>query len=142
MNTRFGLLFVRFVYWLGVLLDAGAAILLMFPSLNARFSGWDSFDLSAAFVSTTGTAAALMWGWTALLAWGSHRPVERRALLLLTAVPVLVGMITTRVLEARSAGGLWPSNFVQPVLFILFLAAFFIAGHLRQTSQAGTALTV
>jgi hypothetical protein len=41
--------------------------------------------------------AALMAGWTGLLVWGSRRPVERKAVLLLTVWPVVIGLAAAGV---------------------------------------------
>lgn len=41
--------------------------------------------------------APLMIGWTILLFWASRRPVERKAILLITAYPVVAGYILLNV---------------------------------------------
>jgi hypothetical protein len=126
MKTR--LLFLHTAYWIGILLDAGAAILLMFPSLSAVFYHWSTYQASPALGDIAGEAAALMWGWTFLLYWADRKPVERRGVLLLTVFPVLFGLMATRLLDVRSGLISWfPAGMVQPALVVLFLAAYFTA---------------
>ncbi len=95
-NKQFWL---RLSYWSGAVIDALAALLLTFPSLNAWFSGYDPIATSPAFRAANAPAAALMWGWTLLLLWADRRPLERRGVLGLTIFPVLAWMIAARFLE-------------------------------------------
>jgi len=52
------------------------------------------------FRTPMGLAASLMLGWTFLLLWGYRKPVERKALLLLTIFPVITGLLLTAVYQA------------------------------------------
>ena len=116
---------------MGILLDAAAAILLMFPSLAAQFFHWSTFQPSPALSSIAGYAASLMWGWTFLLFWANQKPVERRGVLLLTVFPVLAGLIITRIMDARSGLTVWfPAGLLQPVLVVLFLFVYFSTNDL------------
>ncbi len=58
------------------------------PALPSFFVG-DGRDYRFAM----GVAALFMTAWTALLYWGSRRPLERRGLLLLTGVFLLVAIL-------------------------------------------------
>src|SRR5512145_370942 len=73
---------LRISYWLGALLDTRSAI-----GLSQTFlSSLTVQDFRGEF----GIAAALMWGWTFLLIWADRQPLERKGIVLLTLVPVLV----------------------------------------------------
>ena len=50
-------------------------------------------------------AALFMAGWTAILAWGWFRPFERKGLLLITAVLLLVSIILEVVFYRSILGG-------------------------------------
>ena len=68
-----------------------------------------------------------MLGWTLLLVWAYARPIERRAVALLTVV-VIAGLGTTELVVV-AAGGLaaWrmvPTWILQGVLALLFLRAY------------------
>lgn len=93
------LFWLRLSYWVGAVIDAAAAVLLMFPDLNASFSGYEAVETSAAFRAASAPAAALMWGWTFLLIWADRRPWERRGVLALTIFPALGLMIGARFQE-------------------------------------------
>ncbi len=75
----------------------------------------------------------LMWGWTALLIWGDRKPVERRMLLLLTAMPVVIlYFVGELVLFLQGAVDTSITQFVifQSIRFGLlsiFIASYFIA---------------
>jgi hypothetical protein len=92
---------LRICYWLGAILDGRAAInltLLRFRELPAGILAQQSshsFGLKALWAG--GDAYALMWGWTVLLIWADRKPVERRGVLLLTVVPVILFLITQQL---------------------------------------------
>ena len=50
-----------------------------------------------AFRRPMGLGATMMFGWTALLVWGYRKPLERKGVVLLTVVPVLVGITATQI---------------------------------------------
>jgi hypothetical protein len=89
-----GVILLRFCYWFGAILDARAAFnltLLRYRELPAEMLAQQSshgFGLQALWGA--GDACALMWGWTALLIWADRKPLERRGVLFLTAVPVIL----------------------------------------------------
>ncbi len=113
------LLVLRVCYWTGILLDAGAAVLLMFPTLYANFYGWTHFVPSPELSSISWIGAGLMWGWTFLLFWANRKPFERRAILLLTVFPVLGIFFLKDLLDAQA--GLAPFNLLTNVRFYLIL---------------------
>lgn len=122
MHNKITLL--RISYWTGAIIDALAALMLTFPPLAAWFSGFSSIPDSAAFRSSNAQAAALMWGWTFLLLWADHRPLERRGVLALTLIPVLSGLAGFRLfemlfLQADRARNI-PTLFLQFSLIALF----------------------
>jgi hypothetical protein len=67
-------------------------------------------------------AALFMTGWTAILAWGWLRPFERRGLLLITSVLLLVSIVLEIVFYRPLLGG---SGFVLGVAARLALIAKF-----------------
>jgi hypothetical protein len=119
MNRKVVLL--RFCYWLGAILDARAATMLTLLRFHVIPAGLSAHqlpqELGIQSLFGTGDAAALMWGWTALLLWADRNPVERRGVLLLTSVPVIL------LIEAHMAHA-WLGGFVpfgQIAFWFLFL---------------------
>lgn len=88
--------------WIGAAVDAFAAIALLSPGLSQRLVGVSDFPVTPALTYAMRTAASLMLGWTCLLVWASFRPVERRAVILLTLVPVVAGLAVTELLAVRA----------------------------------------
>ncbi len=89
MNRK--IFWLRLCYWVGAILDGFAAIRLTGQFVN-------SLQDPSGFTSVTGIAAALMWGWTALLLWADRRPAERRGVIILTLFPVLLGLAINLIL--------------------------------------------
>lgn len=128
MNGR--LHFIRFVYWFGAIGDAISTLAMLFP---AQLLMVDRSFLSPATRGAFAAGAALMLGWTILLAWGSFEPIARRGILLMTAIPVVPGLAASIVYGYRSGCMPLPSAAVmwcfQTVFFSTMLIAFWMAGQ-------------
>jgi hypothetical protein len=119
---------LRICYWLGAILDARAAVLLTllrYRDMPAGISAHQSthaFGMAALWAG--GDASALMWGWTVLLIWADRKPVERRGVLLLTAVPVIPAILLNML--HQWAGGFVPFAQIAPwFLFLIGLMSLF-----------------
>ena len=122
MNKR--LLFIRFTYWYGAILD-----LLVF--IDMLFSIIFEFSVSISNVSTeisykyqTGTGAFLMLGWAILLLWADRKPLERKFILLLTIIPVIIGILALNILYTN----LW---FMSVITLIIFISAYTLAKSIK-----------
>jgi hypothetical protein len=101
---------IKLSCWVGAVVDAFAALMLMVPALDAWMTGMTAVDGSAMYNVPAATAAALMWGWTILLIWAARKPLERHGVLAITLFPVLsglagyrlYGLITTQVDLSRN----------------------------------------
>jgi len=130
--TRVGI--VRAICCVGAAVDLVAAAALASPAgsplRQLAFPGADP-DLLA-YVDGTRTAFPLMLGWTVLLLWAAGRPVERRAVLLFTAVPVVVGLMVVELIDVGSGhatiDGTAPTLVLQAALTSAFVAAYRLAG--------------
>ncbi len=93
MNNR--LVLLRIAYGWGIIADAATAVLMLFPNLFVRV-------MNIRLVSDTNLSfgllygAPLMIGWTVLLMWANQKPVERKAILLLT-LPVVAGYVMIEI---------------------------------------------
>lgn len=103
MNKKIAIL--QGCYWLGIVLDAVAAVKLSIlryieiPNvINTQNIGIFGEGMYAA-----GESVALMWGWTCLLFWASRRPVERKGVLLLTIFPVVIGLMVNTINYAMNS---------------------------------------
>jgi hypothetical protein len=124
------ILFLRIAYWAGAVLDAAMLPPMLIPSLGAAMFGISDFHPGPEYRYAMYVGASLMAGWTALLLWGSHKPVERRGVLLLTVVPVVMGMIgssTYAVSSGLVAAGIVPILGLQIVLGVVFCVAYAVS---------------
>ncbi len=92
MNSK--AFWIKLTCWIGAVVDAVAALMLMFPALDRWMTGAEN---PAVYSVPTATAAALMWGWTILLVWAAFKPLERHGVLAITVFPVLSGLMGYRV---------------------------------------------
>jgi hypothetical protein len=130
--------FIKFCYWLGVILDARAAIKLIqqryieLPEkINTVVSGKEFIDS----VYSVGQDVALMFGWTFLLIWAVRKPIERRGVLFLTIFPVLIGLIINAV-NGFLYGFIALKNVIplllgQSVLVVLFAIGYVVARNIE-----------
>jgi hypothetical protein len=128
--------FIKSVYWVAAAVDGFVAVGMLYPRLLQASLGIAA-DLARPDVRyALNTAAALMFGWTALLIWASVEPVPRRGVLLLTAVPVIAGLALATVLGVRSSyiplGGALRVWLLQGVLVAGLAAAYRAASDLAE----------
>jgi hypothetical protein len=130
MNRR--IRFLEVCYYLGVLADLLATVPLVFPQVARTMFGLQQTVFADDYLYVSRIAASLMLGWTFLLLWGSFKPVERRAILLLTVCPVLLGLVIALVhfglsgtVEAQYLIPLW---IFYALIIPLYIVAYSIAG--------------
>lgn len=91
-----GILLLSVCFWVGVVADLLAAVPLLFPEVARLMFGLPVAPADEAYLYVSRIAASLMLGWTLLLAWGGQKPLERKEVVLHTAIPVLVGLLRVR----------------------------------------------
>lgn len=126
----------RWPYWFGAALDAAMLVPLLWPDAAAAMLGLGAFTPTPAYLYATRLAAALMAGWTVLLLWGAREPVARRGLLVITAVPVVVGLAAAGV--AASADGLVQPATVAPIWGLQALTLLVLTVGYRRAGRAAS----
>jgi hypothetical protein len=125
------LAFLRFAYWFGAIADGATIVPLLVPSVAAAMLGIDAFHPGPDYRYATTVGAALMAGWTTLLVWRALRPVDRRDVLLLTVLPVMVGLVAAGAYAVStgfvSLPHMAPTFVFQVVGIAIFLTAYAIA---------------
>ena len=112
--------FIRFTYWYGAILDF-LVFLDMIISIMFEFSvSIPNVSTDISYKYQTGTGAFLMLGWTILLIWADRKPIERKDVLLLTVIPVVIGITVINILYTY----FW---FLSVITLIIFIIAFLIA---------------
>jgi hypothetical protein len=108
-------------YWIGILADALATVLLFSPTVASLVLQPRSLALSANYLYVSRIAGALMLGCTVLLFWAQRKPVERADILLITLFPVVT-------LLAIAAGIVAQSNEIALArllpMFVLYLVIY------------------
>jgi hypothetical protein len=119
---------LRLSYRAGAVVDALATVSMIFPRLWVlRFRR--PFDRSGAELRYGLRAGApLMAGWTVLLLWADRRPVERKDVIAITAVPVVAGLMANDAWAVRNglveARSVLPVRALQSGLLALFAASY------------------
>jgi hypothetical protein len=126
---------LKIVFLGGAALDGLATVALLCPPLWPYVWGTPIAPGPGSAIAV-GYAASLMAGWTALLAWCSRAPLERAFVALLTAVPVVAGLIASELYATLVTGALATRTFplvaAQCVLVLVVVWSYFAARRLRQ----------
>lgn len=114
------LFFIRLTYWYGAILDF-LVFLDMIISVLFEFSvSMPNVNPDISYKYQTGTGAFLMLGWTILLIWADRKPLERKDILIITAIPVVLGIMIINIFYTF----FW---ILSCITLILFLLAYIIA---------------
>ena len=115
------------MFVIGVVLDGAMAVVMLMPSLEALVWDFEQPVVEPGFRFAMAFGAALMIGWTALLAWAAAEPLERRGVAPLTIL-VVVGLMLAEILGMSSgflpARRVWLMVPFQAVLIIGLAVAF------------------
>ncbi len=115
-------------YWIGIVADAVATVLLFSPTVANSVLQPQPFEISAAYLYVSRIAGALMLGWTVLLFWAQLKPVERADILLITLFPVVTLLAVAAVLVAKSNqisfSNLLPMFVLYFVVYCTFIPAY------------------
>lgn len=116
-------LLLKISYVIGAILDALVAIQMFFPDVLALTAGLGVFTPGPDYLYASYMSGFMMIGWTVLLVWGYMEPVERKGILLITAFPVVVGLMINDILS--SAAGFLPQMtaivFLIIQMFLIFI---------------------
>jgi peptidoglycan/LPS O-acetylase OafA/YrhL len=126
---------IRLPYWLGIGADALWVVALLFPSVYAMLVGSPGFDPDFQVRLIMGVGGSLMAGWTMLLLWAVRQPIERRAVILLTAFPVTSGIsIVTLIGFLNGSTPLW--LLVKTiVLTVSMITSYFLSNKLDKEEK-------
>jgi hypothetical protein len=124
---------IKFPYWLGIAADALWAVALLFPPVFGMLAGVDNFSPDWRMQSVMAIGGVLMAGWIVLLLWAVQRPIERRFVILLTALVVaaLFLLALVNVLKGNS-NEIW-ILIKCLVLFVAMLTSYSQAGGMDRT---------
>ena len=127
-------LLLRISFLVGAITDGLAVIPMVFPSIGSTLFGGNSSRSSAEYRFAMGIGASLMAGWTLLLIWGSLDPIGRRDILILTLIPVVIGIVASTMIAVNKQ--VIPRNRVIPLwihlslVSILFVVSYALSFHI------------
>lgn len=132
-------LWIKAACWAGVLIDAYVTVLMLDPVQFARTFGITTLPGTALGAGLL-AGAPLMAGWALLLFWAHRSPVERKEVLLITAIPVLAGFIAVEMYAVSqgiaASGVLLPVMVLQGILAVWFGTGYFAARKAFRTGGA------
>jgi hypothetical protein len=115
-------------YWIGIIADAIATVLLFSPTLANFVLQPQPFEISEVYLYVTRVAGALMLGWTVLFFWAKSKPIERADILLITLFPVVTILVIAAGLVAQSnqisTSKLLPMFVLYFVIFFTFVPSY------------------
>ena len=115
------IIWLRISYWTGAVADGFATYSMLFPKIAS----------GAEYRYALGMAASLMLGWTFLLIWADRKPLARKGVLLLTAFPVVSGLLLAELYAVYSKlitfEKMLPTGISLVILIILFSFSYFNA---------------
>lgn len=125
---------IKLPYWMGVAADALWAIALFFPAVFGALTGVDGFSPDWQLQSVMAIGGVLMAGWTVLLVWAVQRPVERRFVILLTALVVAALFLLALINILKGNSSEYWILIKCLVLFGAMLTSYSLAGETDGTA--------
>ena len=116
---------VKSAYIVGVIIDGFWAIVLAIPSLYSLITNSNIIIINPQIHVVFIIASSLMFGWTFLLLWGYQKPIERRMILLITAFPVVFGILIGTIIGILSGNYLSIFFLVKTFLIIILMLTAF-----------------
>jgi hypothetical protein len=115
------IIWLRISYWVGAIADCLAALRMLFPKIA----------YGVEYRYALGLGASLMIGWTFLLIWADRKPLERKGVLLITAFPVITGILLAEIYavatELITFEKMLPTGVFLVALIVLFSFSYFNA---------------
>jgi hypothetical protein len=126
-NRTKRLFVLKISIWLGIIADGISVLYMVFPEVSAPLLGMVDFVPTAEFRYAMGLGASLMLGWTILLIWVLQKPMERRGVLIITLVPVILGILISNI-YAVVAGIIPIGNMIPLFIQLAIVSTFFCVG--------------
>ncbi len=130
---------LRASYWAYAIFELMALIPMLSPTLFGRVMAIPDFHPGSDYTYAMGIAAVFTLGWILLLVWADRKPVERKGVMLLTTVPVIVGNMFCGVYAASSGliatTMVIPSWIAQTIIIALFAFSYREAGKLDKPNE-------
>ncbi len=132
MQTARSVLWLKVNFWVGAVFDGATLGPMLSSNLATRLFGIADRSADSGFRYAMLVGAALMAGWTCLLAWAAQEPIERRAVALLTALPVLAGLLFSSGF-AIASGFMQKADIVPMLVFQALMGVSFVGSYIASS---------
>ena len=121
------LFLIKTAYWLGIIADTIWAVGLLFPQIFGILTGTADFNPNLQFRLIMSIGGILMVGWTILLIWAVKKPIERRFIILLTAI-IVAGLFIVALIgySEGNTSNIW-ILIKNTILFIFMVTSYLLA---------------
>lgn len=123
-------IFLRICYWFGAALDGVMVLPMLSPAIGGAVFGIPDFHPGSDYRYAMMVGASLMLGWAFLLVWADRKPLERKGVILITAFPVVIGMVLAGDFAVSRGlvrpGRMLPAWILQGILLCLFLFSYLL----------------
>lgn len=121
------LLLIKTAYWLGIIADAIWAVGLLFPQIFGILTCATDFSPNLQLRLIMSIGGILMAGWTILLIWAVRNPIDRRFIILLTAI-VVAGLFIVALIgySEGNKSNIW-ILIKNSILFIFMVTSYILA---------------
>ena len=127
---------LRMSYWLGAIVDGFMVVPMLFPGFGGLVFGIDHFQPGVEYRYAMMIGASLMLGWTSLLIWADRKPVARKGVILITVVPVILGMVLAGFFAVTNGlirlERMVPTWVLQAIITIVFLYSYFTTPKIEE----------
>ena len=136
MSENKQIILLRIAYWVGAIMDGLVGLNMVLatifgnisPFIPTPFTGGTSYQFAMGF------CASFMIAWTVLLIWADRKPVARKDILIITAVPVVGGFTLVEFfglyLQTVILIELIPMLVIRSALIILLVGSYIWARNL------------
>jgi hypothetical protein len=137
MRSNWKVTWLRVSLWVAAAFDALVLVPMLSPRAASTIFGITDQHVTPGFRYAMFVGASLMAGWTCLLAWAARKPLERRGVAVMTAVPVLAGLGLASLYAIRS--GFIPAKEMLPTIGMQIVLAATLTGSYLATATAARA---
>jgi len=132
-DTNKEMFLIRLAYWLGIFADGLWSIALFSPAVFGFLTGNPDYNPTLEVKLLMGLGGTLMTCWTLLLIWAVRNPIERRFVILLTALVVFGLTIITII---RVINGDQFSSWIlikTAILMISMITSYILANKMSKS---------
>ncbi|MHA1979167.1 MAG: hypothetical protein ACW98I_19860 [Candidatus Hodarchaeales archaeon] len=129
MENKNRIKLLKISFWVGAILDGIYAINMGLVWLIDSYSGFDPIRLLRL---TEGLESRYVWGiacmfmasWTILLIWASKKPIERKDVLMITAFPLVTGLLVDTFFAIATNLIIWSEILLVQLVYISLIVLF------------------